>query len=145
MSSPEKISATENATGHDGQRTEEHENGQHVYDSPEEESEEESADEKGDSEGSERLGDAGEGVGAVDNHDTIEDGDEDQDDGDEEDDEDDEDEDEDDDDDDEPALKYERIGGSVQDLFKKDSASAIAVSPTRIVRPSPSSPFPVLI
>lgn len=132
MSSPEKISATANATGHDGQRTEEHENGQHVYDSPEEESEEESVDEKGDSEGSERLGDAGEGVGAVDNHDTIEDGDEDQDDGDEEDDEDDEDEDEDDDDDDEPALKYERIGGSVQDLFKKDSASAIAVSPTRI-------------
>jgi hypothetical protein len=33
-----------------------------------------------------------------------------------------------DDDDDEPALKYERFGGAFQDLLKKDSASALAVS-----------------
>ncbi|KAH9049599.1 hypothetical protein EDB84DRAFT_1585412 [Lactarius hengduanensis] len=32
------------------------------------------------------------------------------------------------DDDDEPALKYERFGGAFQDLLKKDSASALAVS-----------------
>jgi hypothetical protein len=42
------------------------------------------------------------------------------------------DEDEDDDNDDneeeEPALKYERIGGALNDLLKKDSASALAVS-----------------
>ena len=30
--------------------------------------------------------------------------------------------------DEEPALKYERIGGSVPDLLKKDSASALAIS-----------------
>jgi len=39
-----------------------------------------------------------------------------------------EDEDEDDEDDEEPALKYERIGGSLNDLLKKDSASALAIS-----------------
>lgn len=39
--------------------------------------------------------------------------------------EDDEDEEE---DDDEPALKYQRITGAIPDLFKKDSASALAVS-----------------
>lgn len=41
----------------------------------------------------------------------------------------DEDEDEEDasDDDEEPALKYERIGGSLSDLLKKDSASALAI------------------
>lgn len=32
------------------------------------------------------------------------------------------------DDDEEPALKYERFGGVFQDLLKKDSASALAVS-----------------
>lgn len=37
-------------------------------------------------------------------------------------------EDEDSDDDEEPALKYERIGGSIPDLLKKDSASALAIS-----------------
>ncbi|KAF5330256.1 hypothetical protein D9758_014441 [Tetrapyrgos nigripes] len=31
-------------------------------------------------------------------------------------------------DDEEPALKYERIGGSIPDLLKKDSASAMAIS-----------------
>lgn len=36
------------------------------------------------------------------------------------------------DDDDEPALKYERFGGAFQDLLKKDSASALAVS-TRFI------------
>jgi hypothetical protein len=45
-----------------------------------------------------------------------------------EEDEEDEDEDEsDDDDDEEPALKYERIGGSLGDLLKKDSASALTI------------------
>ncbi|KAF9498914.1 vacuolar assembling protein VPS41 [Pleurotus eryngii] len=37
-------------------------------------------------------------------------------------------EDDDEDDDEEPALKYERIGGSVPDLFGKDSASSLAVA-----------------
>jgi hypothetical protein len=43
-------------------------------------------------------------------------------------------EEEDDDDDEEPALKYERIGGSVGDLLKKDSASALAISNKLMVR-----------
>jgi hypothetical protein len=51
-----------------------------------------------------------------------------------EDDEDNEDED-DEDEDEEPALKYERIGGSVSDLLKKDSASALAISNKIMVRP----------
>lgn len=38
------------------------------------------------------------------------------------------DEDDDEDDDEEPALKYERIGGSIPDLFRKDSASSLAVA-----------------
>ena len=33
----------------------------------------------------------------------------------------------------EPALKYERIGGSVPDLLKKDSASALAISKRTMV------------
>jgi len=46
-----------------------------------------------------------------------------------------EEEDDDDDDDDEPALKYERFGGGAyQDLLKKDSASALAVSDKFLVR-----------
>jgi hypothetical protein len=45
-----------------------------------------------------------------------------------------EDDDDDDDDDDEPALKYERFGGAFQDLLKKDSASALAVSTRFLVR-----------
>jgi hypothetical protein len=47
----------------------------------------------------------------------------------------DEEEEDDDDDDDEPALKYERFGGGgYQDLLKKDSASALAVSDKFLVR-----------
>ena len=57
--------------------------------------------------------------GEEDGKDEYEDGD---------DDEDEDEEDDDDDDDDEPALKYERFGGAFQDLLKKDSASALAVS-----------------
>ncbi|KAF7331583.1 Vacuolar assembling protein [Mycena kentingensis (nom. inval.)] len=38
--------------------------------------------------------------------------------------------DDDEDDDEEPALKYERIGGAIPDLFKKDSGSALSVSKT---------------
>ena len=45
-----------------------------------------------------------------------------------------EEEEDDDDDDDEPALKYERFGGAFQDLLKKDSASALAVSTRFLVR-----------
>jgi hypothetical protein len=45
----------------------------------------------------------------------------------------DEEEDEDDDDDEEPALKYERIGGSLPDLLKKDSASALCISKSLLV------------
>jgi len=44
---------------------------------------------------------------------------------------DDEDEDE---DDEEPALKYERLAGSVPDLLLKDSASSLAVTDKLIVR-----------
>lgn len=61
--------------------------------------------------------------------DDNEEGDEDEDD-DESGDEEDEDEDE---DDEEPALKYERIGGSLQDLLKKDSASALAIANKTLV------------
>lgn len=42
--------------------------------------------------------------------------------------------DEEDDDDDEPALKYERLAGSVPDLLLKDSASSLAVTDKLIVR-----------
>jgi hypothetical protein len=45
----------------------------------------------------------------------------------------DEDEEDDDDDDDEPALKYERLAGSVPDLLLKDSASSLAVTDKLIV------------
>ena len=40
---------------------------------------------------------------------------------------------EDEEEDEEPALKYERIGGSVPDLLKKDSASALAISKKTMV------------
>ena len=40
---------------------------------------------------------------------------------------------EDDEDDDEPALKYERLAGSVPDLLLKDSASSLAVTDKLIV------------
>jgi hypothetical protein len=56
----------------------------------------------------------------------------------EEDEEEDEEDDDDDDDDDEPALKYERFGGAFQDLLKKDSASALAVSTRFLVRDATS-------
>lgn len=38
---------------------------------------------------------------------------------------------------DEPTLKYERMGGAVNDLLKKDSASALAVSNKLLVKLSP--------
>ena len=41
---------------------------------------------------------------------------------------------EDDEDDDEPALKYERLAGSVPDLLLKDSASSLAATDKLIVR-----------
>jgi len=44
-----------------------------------------------------------------------------------------EDEDEEDEDEEEPALKYERIGGLIPDLLKKDSASALAIASKFIV------------
>lgn len=40
----------------------------------------------------------------------------------------------DDDDDEEPALKYERIGGSIPDLLKKDSASALFITNKLMVK-----------
>jgi hypothetical protein len=43
------------------------------------------------------------------------------------------DEDSEEDDDEEPALKYERIGGDLPDLLKKDSASALAISNNLLV------------
>lgn len=49
------------------------------------------------------------------------------------------DEDEDEDADEEPALKYERFGGSVHDLLQKDSASALAYSQQQLVRRCPVS------
>ena len=50
----------------------------------------------------------------------------------------DEDEDE-EDEDEEPALKYERLGGSAQELLEKDTASALAVAVNKLV-----STFPLL-
>ena len=47
--------------------------------------------------------------------------------------EDDEEDGDDDEDDEEPALKYERLGGSVHDLLQKDSASAITYAGKRLV------------
>lgn len=47
---------------------------------------------------------------------------------------------EDDEDDEEPALKYERLAGSVPDLLLKDSASSLAVTEKLIVRTLQSSP-----
>jgi len=44
------------------------------------------------------------------------------------------DEDYDEEDDEEPALKYERLAGSVPDLLLKDSASSLAVTDKLIVR-----------
>ena len=46
----------------------------------------------------------------------------------------DEDYDDEDEDDEEPALKYERLAGSVPDLLLKDSASSLAVTDKLIVR-----------
>lgn len=37
-------------------------------------------------------------------------------------------------DDEEPALKYERLGGSIHDLLQKDSASALTYSRQHLVR-----------
>ena len=49
-----------------------------------------------------------------------------------------------DEDDDEPALKYQRITGAIPDLFKKDSASALAVSNKMLVYTLHlSSAFPI--
>ncbi|KAI0265207.1 vacuolar assembling protein VPS41 [Gloeopeniophorella convolvens] len=66
--------------------------------------------------------------GAPEAEDEEEDGSEEDVDGDEEDEGEGDEDEEDDEDEDEPALKYERLGGALQDLFKKDSASALAVS-----------------
>lgn len=44
------------------------------------------------------------------------------------------DEDEDDEDDEEPSLKYQRITGAIPGLFRKDSASALAIRNKIIVR-----------
>ena len=44
-----------------------------------------------------------------------------------------------DEDDEEPALKYERLAGSVPDLLLKDSASSLAVTDKLIVRSLQSS------
>lgn len=57
------------------------------------------------------------------------------DDGGEEEDEEEDDDDDDDDEEEEPFLKYERMGGAVNDLLKKDSASALAVSNKCLVCP----------
>ena len=46
----------------------------------------------------------------------------------------DEDEDDEGEDEDEPALKYERIGGSIPDLLKKDTASALSIANKLMVR-----------
>lgn len=51
----------------------------------------------------------------------------------EEDDDEDDDEDDEDEEDDEPVLKYSRIEGSVPEVLKKDSASALAVSGNRLL------------
>lgn len=45
----------------------------------------------------------------------------------------DEEDDKEEDDDEEPALKYERIGGSINDLLKKDTASALCIVDQKLV------------
>jgi hypothetical protein len=62
----------------------------------------------------------------------------------EEDEEDDEEEEEEEDEDEEPSLKYERIGGSLSDLLKKDSGSAITVCNKQLVHSSNSGILRVL-
>lgn len=62
-----------------------------------------------------------------------------------EEDEDEEDSEEEDDDDEEPALKYERLGGPVNELLKKDSGSALAIANRLMVRPININPHPYLI
>lgn len=82
------------------------------------------------------------GEEAIHGHDHEDDGEEDEEDEEEEEGEEENEEeygDEDDDDDEEegePSLKYERMSGSVNDLFKKDSVSALAVSNKCLVCPS---------
>ena len=56
----------------------------------------------------------------------------------------DEDEDDEADDEDEPALKYERIGGSIPDLLKKDTASALSIANKLMVRQHFSPPLQIL-
>lgn len=56
---------------------------------------------------------------------------------------DDADEDTDEEEDEEPALKYERIGG-IQDLLKKDSASALAISNKLLVNTSANGDWVIL-
>ena len=46
----------------------------------------------------------------------------------------DEDEDDEGEDEDQPALKYERIGGSIPDFLKKDTASALSIANKLMVR-----------
>ena len=104
MSSPEAASADSNHT-HVEEPCAKQDNDDLVADSPENMSEESAAHE-------------------------VEDAEEESDDDDEEESEDESEEEE----DEEPALKYERIGGSVGDLLKKDSASALAISNRLMVR-----------
>ena len=55
-----------------------------------------------------------------------------------------EEEDEEEDEDEEPSLKYERIGGSLPDLLKKDSGSAITVCNKKLVHSTNSGIVRVL-
>lgn len=104
-------------------------NGSHVRESDSDDGQDADAEEDGSSVGSESGGVDGEAHAEVeadgDSENESEDGDEEGDEDDEEDDE-------------EPALKYERLGGSVHDLLVKDVASALAYSHERLVRALPN-------
>ena len=86
-----------------------------------------------DDEGEEGAGEQGESVATDDDEEE------------EEDDEEEEEEEEEDEDDEEPSLKYERIGGSLPDLLKKDSGSAITVCNKKLVHSKNSGIVRVLI
>lgn len=102
-------------------------NGSHVRESDSDDGQEADAEEDGSSVASESGGVDGEAHAEVET-----DGDSK---GESEDESEDEEGDEDDEEDDEePALKYERLGGSVHDLLVKDAASALAYSRNRLVR-----------
>jgi len=128
----EKLNDSRAAPGDVAEDSRTNGNGSARQGSERDESEGDAGTEEEESEGGEdnaREKSLGVGVG----HDQGDDGGEEEDE--EEDEEDGEEDDDDDDEEEEPSLKYERMGGAVNDLLKKDSVSALAVSNKCLVCP----------